>query len=210
MKKYIYLALFLLANGAFAAEPEAPKALSKDQAVARAEAFVKENAGKGSLEALQPKAVGARLDSEMWFVGFKPVAPGGRLRGIMVAQDGSLTKAVSQSMQEDWLAGNDPPPRKPVGRAEAGEIALKFFTEAGGVAPKGEPSNIEDRKDEKADPWDSWWAVFEKASLKGKKGKATVIVAVNKATGEAKWVELKAPKAPPAPKTPAKKKAPKR
>lgn len=232
MTPSILLAL-ALAGGVAAQNAEVPKPLTKDEAISRAEAFVREQGYtdrlgdpakivfesldssrdkdsvlKARSKTLEPKAVGARLDSEMWFVGFKAVGPGGRLRGVMVAQDGSLVKVVSQSMKADWLAGNDPPPRKTVDREEAGTIAAKFLKDAG--ASSGAPAKIEERRDPAADPWDSWWVTFEKTALKGKKAKTTVIVAVHKETGEAKWVELKAPKAPAAPKAPPVKKKTKR
>lgn len=228
----IFLALALA--GAAAENAEAPKPLSKDQAIERAETFIKEQGYTDRLgdpakivfepldssrdkdsvlktrsKTLESTAVGARLDSEIWFVGFRATGPGRRLRGVIVAQDGSLVKTVSQTIREDWLAGNDPPPRS-VGQAEAGEIAAKFLKDAGAVAASNAPSKIEERQDADADPWNSWWVTFDKTTLKGKKGARRVIVAVHKETGEAKWVELKSPKAPAPPKAPPAKKTPKR
>ena len=158
---------------------------------------------------LSLKAVGARLDSEVWFVGFKTV-DGKRLRGVMVTQDGSVVKMVTQSIKEDWLAGKEPPPSQPVTEERARELAVKFFKDAGAKAPASEPSKIEPRADAALDPWESWWVHFKDATLKGRKGKLKAVVAVHKETGEAKWVDLTPKPKAPAKAPPTKKKKPAR
>ncbi len=203
-----------LAAAGRAAEPA--KTLTRDQAMARAEAIVAEQgytaaaasaatlardpfdpaggrdailaARQGSLE---PKAAGARLDSGMWFVGFK-TAQGGRIRGVMLDEKGELVRIVSQNIQLDWLNSAPPPEVKPLTAEEAAPIAVAFVKaqKRKGVAAKS-AQVVENKGDTDRDRWESWWVYFSVAA-KPKKGAkpapAWAIVAVHKINAEAKWV----------------------
>ena len=81
--------------------------LSKKAAIAAAEQFLAGNGG-GAQSSLQPKAVEARLEDNLWFVGFRgtslPI-----LRAIIVDARTGAARLASQNIQEDWLRGRDNP-----------------------------------------------------------------------------------------------------
>lgn len=96
--------VFSFGRGAFGEEAE-KKPLSKREAIAFAEEFVAKASSAAvasGLDALQPKAVGARLESELWFVGFRS-ADGRRLRGVVVDIRGEGARLASHNFKEDWL-----------------------------------------------------------------------------------------------------------
>lgn len=83
---------------------EAPASSSKDAVVIEAldasrdpEQVLKQRRGS-----LKPKTVGARLDSELWFVGFKTTA-GDRIRGVLIDPQSRKAKMVSQNLRLEWL-----------------------------------------------------------------------------------------------------------
>ena len=90
------LLLALFAGTLRAAAPASVKdgTLSAQGAIALAEKFVAEQ----HFTDLQSKAVGARAESDVWFVGFRATT-GDSIRGIMVAQNGKKLKRVSQNLQ---------------------------------------------------------------------------------------------------------------
>ncbi|MBI5624534.1 MAG: hypothetical protein HY924_12210 [Elusimicrobia bacterium] len=228
-------AFFVGAQPLRAAAPSEDKPFTKEEALAYAERFVAlqgytsqpnqvsqggmvedpldtgpDSAAKlrARFATLEPKAVGARFDSDLWFVGFRSRS-GGRLRSLRMGPKGEAVKMVSQSIQPDWLAGNDPVPTA-ITKDEAAAIA-KRFVEAHG--PKGlakEPAKVVEHKPDAKDGWDSWWAYFPKQGAKlavEPKAGEYALVSVHKLSREPKWaVELKAKPAP-APK-PARKAAP--
>lgn len=196
--------------------PAQDKAFTKEQALAFAERFVADQgytakpasipkdklaadpmdprggpdavlaARQGSLE---PKAVGARFDSDLWFVGFKTKA-GGRIRGLRMDALGAGAKMVSQSMRQDWLDGTEPQP-VPLTMDEAKAVAAGFVA---GQAVKGvakEPSKAEDHQPSPADGWEAWWVYFPRtAAKKGQPDKpgGHAVVSVHKLTRDQKWI----------------------
>ncbi|MBI4678609.1 MAG: hypothetical protein HY748_13610 [Elusimicrobia bacterium] len=220
------------------------KAFARDDAIAAAERFISDqgytaqpaavskdalapdplDASKDSDEilkarrgALEPKAFGARFDSDLWFVGFG-ARVGGRVRGVRMDAKGGGIKMVSQSLQADWLMGNDPKPQA-ISKDEAKGIAKRFVEAQGAGGLAKEPFKVENHQPDDKDGWDAWWLTFPKAALKKgaepKPGEYAV-VSVHKLNRDPKWVvELIGPPAPapkaavkpaakPAPKAPAK------
>lgn len=209
--------------------PKEDKAFAKEDAIAAAEKFIADqgytsqpaavsmdglvkdphDAGGSSAAILQarrgtlePKAAGTRFDSDLWFVGFRSKS-GGRLRAVRMDDKGDGIKFVSQSIQPDWLAGNDPKP-EPISREDAKAIAKRFVEaqEARGLAK--EPSKVEEHQPDDKDRWEAWWAYFPKAGAKKDaelRSGEYALVSVHKLSREPKWVmELKAPAPKPAPK----------
>ena len=82
--------------------------LSKKEAITIAEKFVAAQGytGKSPDVSLQPHAVGARMEANLWFIGFQatnlPV-----IRGIVVNAQTRATKLVSQQIQKSWLTEFD-------------------------------------------------------------------------------------------------------
>lgn len=200
---------------ASAAAKEAPKPLTRQEIITRAEALISEQgyaaktgtadslvrdpfdppgkresvlaARKGTLE---PKAVGARLDSGMWFVGFRSTI-GGRIRGVVLDETGTLLKFVSQNMQLDWLSAKEPE-KKILTQEEAAVLAVEFAKNEKRRDLSKKPAKIVDNKgDTERDRRDSWWVYFEtgKPLKKGRKQSPPAIVSIHKISGEAKWVD---------------------
>ncbi|MFA6317911.1 MAG: hypothetical protein WC943_10870 [Elusimicrobiota bacterium] len=144
---------------------------------------------KSRRNTLEPKAVGSRFDSDLWFVGFRSRS-GGRIRAVRMDAEGLGLKMISQSIQPDWLSGNDPKP-EPIDKAMAAGIAKRFVEnqEARGLAK--EPSKVEEHKPDDKDAWEAWWFYFPKAGLAKKTDLRPgdyALVSVHKLSREPKWV----------------------
>lgn len=168
---------------------------------------------KGRQGSLEPKAAGARLDSELWFVGFRAAA-GTRIRGVRLDAKGQNIRMLSQNMQADWLLGSEPQ-AQPLTADEAKAVAARFVAEQAAKGVSKNASRAEDHKPSKQDGWDAWWVYFPKtAGTKDAAGKPAefAIVSVHKLSRQPKWIlpEAKAPptKSPPkqSPRKPVKKK----
>ena len=121
----------LHAAGSPANAPAKNGALSAEDASLLAEKFV---AAQGFAD-LQPKAVGARLDSDIWFVGFR-AKTGESIHGIMVMNKGQKLKRVSQNLKLDWLMSKPEPEAPPVAaKAKAKTPAKKPATPAKPTKP---------------------------------------------------------------------------
>ena len=111
--------------------PAKAGALAAEDASLLAEKFV---AAQGFAD-LQPKAVGARLDSDIWFVGFR-AKTGESIHGIMVMNKGQKLKRVSQNLKLDWLMSKPEPEAPPVAaKAKAKTPAKKPATPAKPTKP---------------------------------------------------------------------------
>lgn len=163
-----------------AAAPSREESISAQDAVALAEKFVMEQGYKD----LQPKAVGARPDSDAWFVGFRAVV-GDQIRGIMISDNGKKLKRVTQTMKLEWLMAQ-PEQTTELSSAEARSLAEKFV-DASKV--KGLVKKAVKMTEHKGDSADCWWAWFERVPKKGagKSSPSFAIVAVDKKTRQAKW-----------------------
>lgn len=167
-----------------AAAPSREESISAQDAVALAEKFVMEQGYKD----LQPKSVGARPDSDVWFVGFRAVV-GDQIRGIMISDNGKKLKRVTQNMKLEWLMAQ-PEQATELSSAEARSLAEKFVdaSRVKGLAKKA-VKMTEHQGDPKGDPADCWWAWFERVPKKGagKSSSSFAIVSVDKKTRQAKW-----------------------
>ncbi|MEK7389014.1 MAG: hypothetical protein AAB036_04895 [Elusimicrobiota bacterium] len=161
-------------------DPNAP--LSREGATALAEKFVAEQ----SYGDLQRKAVGARLDSGIWFVGFQ-AAIGTSIHGIMVMNNGKKLKRVNQNLKLDWLT-EKPETLAPLTASEAKALAEKFAASSKGLAKKASKTT-ENKASAAGDSWNSWWVWFEKSPAPGVKKPSYAIVSVNKETHQTKWVK---------------------
>ncbi|HAZ07554.1 MAG TPA: hypothetical protein DCZ01_03285 [Elusimicrobia bacterium] len=170
---------FFAAGLVGAAGPSREESISARDAVALAEKFVKEQ----GYQDLQPKAVAARPDSGVWFVGFR-AAVGDQIRGVMISDNGKKLKRVTQNMKLEWLMAQ-PEQTTELSSAEARSLAEQFV-DASRV--KGLAKRAVKMTEHKGDPADYWWAWFERVPKKGV-GKASsfAIVSVDKKTRQAKW-----------------------
>ena len=182
MKRSLLLSVLLLsATALYAAAPApAPASDPAAEATALAEKYV---ASQGYTD-IQPKAVGARLDSDVWFVGFRSTV-GNSIHGIMVMNKGQKIKRVSQNLKLDWLTTK---PLPPLDAVEAKAIAEKFAAKTKGL-PKSPVKMTENRANSDGDPTNSWWAWFEKAPKAGPKAAVYAIVSIDKDTRQMKWIK---------------------
>jgi|CXWL01.1.fsa_nt_gi ribosomal protein L12E/L44/L45/RPP1/RPP2 len=180
MKRSLILSVLFLGLSASAAAAPAPAPASDPsaEAIAAAEKHV---ASQGYTD-LQPKAVGARLDSGIWFVGFRSTA-GPSIHGIMI--NGQKIKRVSQNLKLDWLMTK---PLPALDGKEAKEIAEKFAAKTKGL-PKSPFKMTENRANSDGDPTNSWWAWFEKSPKTDAKPAVYAIVSIDKDTRQAKWIK---------------------
>jgi hypothetical protein len=106
------------------------KPFSRSDAIAIAEKFVA--AKPAGTELFRPHAVGARLDSGFWFVGFDTLYSA-NLRGVSVDADTRAAKLLKQNLKRDWLLSG--PVEKPATQS-AGMVAGSSATStalAGGL-----------------------------------------------------------------------------
>lgn len=197
--------------------PKEDEVFAKDDAIAFAERFVADQGYTGQLAkvskdgvvkdpldpttspegvlqarrgSLEPKAAGARLESDLWFVGFRTTA-GSRIRGLRMDAKGQGARFVGQNIQADWLAGKEPAPA-PLTEAEAKAVASRFVAAQAVPGVAKESTRGEDHKPSDADGWDAWWFFFPKTGRKGAKPGAPsadfAVVSVHKLNRDPKWV----------------------
>ncbi|MBI4422438.1 MAG: hypothetical protein HY554_01855 [Elusimicrobia bacterium] len=180
-RSILHLAVLLgTAPLAQAAAPEAPKPLGRAQAVAAAEKLIAE---QGHLEPVEPKAAGARLDSGVWFVGFKAVSPGGRIRGVSVQELGGAARRLSQNLPAAWLSGTEAAEEPKLLTADEAKAAAQRFLQSKKLEAGGTVAVDEAPADPARHPSGAWRVSY--ARPKAKKA-APVVVIVDKKTGEAR------------------------
>lgn len=176
--------IFFIASLSAAAAPSMSKEepLSAKGVIALAEKFVAEQGYD-----LQPRAVGARSESEIWFVGFRAKV-GDQIRGIMISDNGRKLKLVSQTMRPDWIL-SEPEQAEDVGSDEARNIAEAFVAASGVPGLAKRAGKVEEHRADATDAVsDSWWAWFETSAKKGAgRARSFAIVSVDRKTRLARW-----------------------
>ena len=119
------------------------KLLSKTDAIAVAEKFVSIQGYTGTAKevTLQPHALGARLDSGLWFVGFH-AANLPTIRAVVIDAKTSSARLASNNIQQAWLLADD--------SAAAPAISTATVKTAAGKPKAASKSDRETRAQEQA------------------------------------------------------------